>query len=75
VPQQISRAQQVFYLGLALMLSMALLSAATGADEGPLIPVLTVTGALLALAAKLWQSHLRRMHREQDSSARLGWFR
>lgn len=73
--QQISRAQQVFYLGLALMLSMALLSVVTAPADGPLIPTLTVTGALIALAARLWQSHLRRTLRERESSPRLGWFR
>jgi hypothetical protein len=64
--QQIQLSQQVFHLGLILMLASGLLSAMDWVAGGNAVLALTALGGSLALGARFWRYRLRRAVRGQD---------
>jgi len=66
--------QQGFYLGLSVMLAAGILSASSWPGGGYGTPILTLLGAGMALAARLWHRRLGRAARRHSSSLDLGGY-
>lgn len=64
--ERIARAQNLFYLGLLVMLGTAVASAATGTGIGSALLIgMTLTGAVTALLAKIRLAQLQRTVRHR----------
>lgn len=64
--QRITRNQQVFYLGLFMMLATAVASAATWPGADSRLTAVMLLGALISLAARIRHHLLRRSARRQN---------
>ena len=65
--ERATQAQNVFYIGLCIVLAAAILSAAWPAADTGLTVLLTAAGAVLALAGRLWRSRIQRLVRRHNS--------
>ena len=72
--RRIALSHHLFYFGLALMLGNEILSATVLAGTGSALPVLTLAGAVIALAARLWHHRLRRAARPDHTIVDLGGY-
>ncbi len=65
--ERISLWQNLFYIGLVVML-LAAIASATGESAGsPLLAGLLALGGVLALTARLWVKHLQHTLREHTN--------
>ncbi len=71
--QRLAFCRRAFYLGLFLTLGTGILSAAAGSSNA--LPVLTLIGAGIALAARIWHGHVQRAARLGDNIDDPGGYR
>jgi len=75
MPQQkITLSQRIFYLGLLIMLVTGIISTTIIAANNPLVPALIITGAILALAARIWSRRIHKATRKNDNLVDLGGY-
>ena len=75
MPQQrLTLSQRMFHIGLLLMLITGILSTTIPAQDNLLVPGLILTGALMALAARIWRHYIHRAARQQDNMIDLGGY-
>ena len=72
--QQFSLSRRAFFAGLLLMLGTGILSATIWTGGGYAMPLLMLTGALVALGARLWHHRLRRAARQGNTMPDLGGY-
>jgi len=74
VARRVTLSQQVFYLGLSVMLLAGIAMAAPKPQVRDAALMLTGAGALLALAGRLWQWAIRRRCRSCPDIPELGGY-
>ena len=72
--RQLIRSRLTFHLGLILMLGSAVGSAVTGLAGEYVLPVFTILGAGIALAARIQYRRLQRAARRYDHLIGLGGY-
>ncbi len=72
--QRVALSNQVFFLGLGVMLATGILSARFFSGSHAAVTGLMLAGAVIALAARLWYHHLRRTARRIDGFSDLGGY-
>ncbi len=68
--ERLAHSRQAFYFGLLLMLAPGILSAMAGPGWGVALVAVMLTGAIVALAARLWYQRLLRTARHGGGSLR-----
>ena len=72
--QQLALSQRLFQLGLLVMLGTGILSATVWTDGGVTPPIMMVGGAVLTIAARIWQGRLRRLIHRSRTCPGLGGY-
>lgn len=72
--QQLALCQRLFQLGLLVVLGTGILSTTIWPSGGATSKVVMAGGAMLAVAARLWQGHLRRLIHRAKTCPGLGGY-
>ncbi len=72
--QQLALSQRLFQLGLLVMLGTGILSTTIWTNGGATPKIVMAGGAILAIAARLWQGHLRRLIHRAKTCPGLGGY-